>query len=387
MGLLDVNLKSIRVIRSELIASKDGLTTSEISKFYREYFKEPLGKSERDVENWLDSQTDLCTRSHNIHGKTVWNAVKNGDTAHVQKLVGKQKPKKKKAGTKDIIPTRIVREREQISRPPSYSRNVTAHSNIQQRTVMTRSSYEASKRMTMFDSNRNITISEKYVERNKPSTTSSNSNWGIHSNSVQGFSPRDEVSRSESPQIEEYYPKEPPRDYLERRSIAETERSNDERQTDFGSTNSDSQTSCVGRPSKTGTSRYKLSREGMKRFLIDQVSKNGQVQFEYLHEVFNKEFIVKRLKMKPLALDKFSEIMKPIFVSDLNNQNGIVSLPKRDTCTDKEIQTDSSLCKEPCARCEERDSLESVMLGFESRIMSLISELVLKKRKRNPFHE
>ena len=36
---------------------------------------QPLGKSEREVEDWLDTQTNLCSRSRNIHGKTVWHAV------------------------------------------------------------------------------------------------------------------------------------------------------------------------------------------------------------------------------------------------------------------------------------------------------------------------
>ena len=65
MGLRDVDEKSIRgmthtgdrypchkvtpdalflVIRSELIASKDGLTTYEISNFYKDYFKEVNGQ-------------------------------------------------------------------------------------------------------------------------------------------------------------------------------------------------------------------------------------------------------------------------------------------------------------------------------------------------------
>ena len=74
---------------------------------------------------------------------------------------------------------------------------------------MTRSHYEASKRMTMLDSNRNLTIvnhNEKYVERNKQ--PSANNNW--ENNSSPSFSPRDGVSRSESPKMDEYYPKNPP---------------------------------------------------------------------------------------------------------------------------------------------------------------------------------
>ena len=70
--------------------------------------------------------------------------------------------------------------------------------------------------------------------------------------------------------------------------IINSDGTNDERQTDFGSTNSDSQMSRGDRRTKkTSGSRYKLSREGMKRFLIDQVAKNGHLQFEYLHEVKN----------------------------------------------------------------------------------------------------
>ena len=70
------------------------------------------------------------------------------------------------------------------------------------------------------------------------------------------------------------------------RSEDNSDGTNDERQSDFGSTNSDSQMSRGDRrANKTSRSRYKLTREGMKRFLIDQVSKNGHLQFEYLHEV------------------------------------------------------------------------------------------------------
>jgi len=366
MGLRDVDEKSIRVIRSELIASKDGLTTYEISNFYKEYFKEPLGKSEREVEDWLDTQTNLCSRSRNIHGKTVWHAVTNNDTAHVQKLVGKQKPKKKK--TKELpIST------------SAYTRTVHASN----RTVMTRSHYEASKRMTMLDSNRNLTIlnpNEKYAERNKQPITN---NWD--NNSSPSFSPRDGISRSESPKMDEYYPKDPPPRDLERSiEIINSDGTNDERQSDFGSTNSDSQISRgVSRPNKTSGSRYKLSRDGMKRFLIDQITKSGNLQFEYLHEVFNSDFMVKRLKQKPITSEKFSEIMK-YFSNELhfNHLNGTVTLRKKDT--DKGTQTELSMNKVLCTRCEDRDNLESVMLGMESRIMSLIEKL-LKKRKRNPF--
>jgi len=366
MGLRDVDEKSIRVIRSELIASKDGLTTYEISNFYKDYFKEPLGKSEREVEDWLDTQTNLCSRSRNIHGKTVWHAVTNNDTAHVQKLVGKQKPKKKKS-TKELPMS-----------TSAYTRTV----HTSNRTVMTRSHYEASKRMTMLDSNRNLTVvntNEKYVERNKQPSVN---NW--ENNSSPSFSPHDGVSRSESPQIDEYYPKDPPPRDLER-SIVDSDGTNDERQSDFGSTNSDSQISRgVSRPNKASGSRYGRSREGMKRFVIDQVAKIGHVQFEYLHEVFNNDFIKKRLKCKPITSEKFLEIMKPIFANELqfNHLNGTVSLPKKDT--DKGTQTELSMNKVLCTRCEDRDNLESVILGMESRIMSLI-EKMLKKRKRNPF--
>ena len=70
------------------------------------------------------------------------------------------------------------------------------------------------------------------------------------------------------------------------RSEDNSDGTNDERQSDFGSTNSDSQMSRGDRrANKTSRSRYKLTREGMKRFLIDQVAKNGHLQFEYLHEV------------------------------------------------------------------------------------------------------
>jgi len=368
MGLRDVDEKSIRVIRSELIASKDGLTTYEISNFYKDYFKEPLGKSEREVEDWLDTQTNLCSRSRNIHGKTVWHAVTNNDTAHVQKLVGKQKPKKKKS-TKELPMS-----------TSAYTRTV----HTSNRTVMTRSHYEASKRMTMLDSNRNLTVvntNEKYVERNKQPSVN---NW--ENNSSPSFSPHDGASRSESPKIDEYYPKDPPPRDLERSiDIINSDGTNDERQTDFGSTNSDSQMSRGDRRTKkTSGSRYKLSREGMKRFLIDQVAKNGHLQFEYLHEVFNSDFMVKRAKLKPMPSEKFSEIMKPIFSNELhfNHLNGTVSLRKADT--DKGTQTELSMNKVLCPRCEDRDNLESVMLGMESRIMSLIEKL-LKKRKRNPF--
>jgi len=378
MGLRDVDEKSIRVIRSELIASKDGLTTYEISNFYKDYFKEPLGKSERDVEDWLDTQTSLCSRSRNIHGKTVWHAVTNNDTAHVQKLVGKQKPKKKKS-TKEL-PMSIVRSSASQCKPTSYTR--TVHAN---RTVMTRSHYEASKRMTMLDSNRNLAIvntNEKYVERNKQPSAN---NW--ENNSLPSFSPNDGVSRSESPQMEEYYPKDPPpRDLARSKEMINSDGTNDERQSDFGSTNSDSQMSHGGRPTKTSGSRYKLTREGMKRFLIDQVAKSGIVQFEDLHEVFNNDFMVKRLKRKPITSEKFSEIMKwsMKFCNELHidHLNGTVSLPKKDT--DKGTQTELSMNTVLCTRCKDRDNLESVMLGMESRIMSLIEKL-LKKRKRNPF--
>ena len=84
-GLLHLFL----VIRSQLIASKDGLTTYEISNFYKDYFKEvnlyffghmitffqSLGKNDREIEDWLDTQTNLCSRSRNIQGITVWHAV------------------------------------------------------------------------------------------------------------------------------------------------------------------------------------------------------------------------------------------------------------------------------------------------------------------------
>ena len=112
--------------------------------------------------------------------------------------------------------------------------------------------------------------------------------------------------------------------------------------------------------------------------------------------------------------EKFSEIMKPIFSNELhfNHLNGTVSLRKTDT--DKGTQTELSMNKVLCPRCEDRDNLgkrfnsrsqtilrnchfkltnqevrfnrskESVMLGMESRIMNLIEKL-LKKRKRNPF--
>ena len=67
--------------------------------------------------------------------------------------------------------------------------------------------------------------------------------------------------------------------------IMNSDGTNDERQTDFGSTNSSQTSRGDRRAKKTSGSRYKLSREGMKRFLIDQVAKNGHLQFEYLHEV------------------------------------------------------------------------------------------------------
>jgi len=375
MGLRDVDEKSIRVIRSQLIASKDGLTTYEISNFYKDYFKESLGKNDREIEDWLDTQTNLCSRSRNIQGITVWHAVTNNDTAHVQKLVGKQKAKKKKS-TKEL-PMSTVRSSQ--CKPSAYTRTVHASN----RTVMTRSHYEASKRMTMLDSNRNLTIvntNEKYVERNKQPSAN---NW--ENNSSPSFSPRDGVSRSESPKMDEYYPKNPPPRDLERSQSINSDGTNDERQSDFGSTNSDSQMSRGDRRgNKTSGSRYKLSREGMKRFLIDQVAKNGHLQFDYLHEVFNSDFMVKRCKGKPITSEKFLEITKPVFSNALhfNHLNGTVSLRKTDT--DKGTQTELSMNKVLCARCEDRDKLESVVLGMESRIMSLIEKL-LKKKKRNPF--
>ena len=155
--------------------------------------------------------------------------------------------------------------------------------------------------MTMLDSNRNLTVvntNEKYVERNKQPSAN---NW--ENNSSPSFSPQDGASRSESPKIDEYYPKDPPPrgkflnlepthkfiyhlDLERSIEIIHSDGTNDERQTDFGSTNSDSQMSRGDRRAKkTSGSRYKLSREGMKRFLIDQVAKNGHLQFEYLHEV------------------------------------------------------------------------------------------------------
>ena len=130
-------------------------------------------------------------------------------------------------------------------------------------------------------------------------------------------------------------------------------------------------------------------------------------------QVFNSDFMVKRAKLKPMPSEKFSEIMKPIFSNELhfNHLNGTVSLRKTDT--DKGTQTELSMNKVLCPRCEDRDNLgnrfnfkviddftviskltnyelkfnrckESVMLGMESRIMNLIEKL-LKKRKRNPF--
>lgn len=153
--------------------------------------------------------------------------------------------------------------------------------------------------MTMLDSNRNLTVvntNEKYVERNKQPSAN---NW--ENNSSPSFSPQDGASRSESPKIDEYYPKDPPPRgktlTFERKNkpfhldlersieIMNSDGTNDERQTDFGSTNSSQTSRGERRAKKTSGSRYKLSREGMKRFLIDQVAKNGHLQFEYLHEV------------------------------------------------------------------------------------------------------
>ena len=67
--------------------------------------------------------------------------------------------------------------------------------------------------------------------------------------------------------------------------------------------------------------------------------------------------MVKRCKGKPITSEKFLEITKPVFSNALhfNHLNGTVSLRKTDT--DKGTQTELSMNKVLCARCEDRDKL------------------------------
>lgn len=185
------------MLRSELIASKDGLTTHELCRCYRNFFQKELG-SHREVEAWLYERTELCRRHPT---KDVWLAVQNEDTAHVQKLVGKQKPVKRKTGSVQTSTsqarsssTQAMKEAEQRRTTRSTATNsfdeYSSYTPRGERTIMTRSQNtfgRNNKSTTSSSFSRSIKkVNEKYEDYNDLP----NSNW--ESNSMQSYSPCDD---------------------------------------------------------------------------------------------------------------------------------------------------------------------------------------------------
>jgi hypothetical protein len=61
---------------------------------------------------------------------------------------------------------------------------------------------------------------------------------------------------------------------------------------------------------KAKTNQKQATTDGMRKFLTDQIRKNGgEIEFEELLKFFNMEFMVTRLKKRPISSEKFGQIV------------------------------------------------------------------------------
>jgi len=85
--------------------------------------------SQRDIEEWLRAQSDLCSQTgRNYSGEPVWAAAKNKKTEHVQILVDSQKNTKRKGGRNSYYLTKERKrplDRSRSDYPVSKIKNIS----------------------------------------------------------------------------------------------------------------------------------------------------------------------------------------------------------------------------------------------------------------------
>lgn len=310
MVLADITPRTIQVIRSHLISSKEGLSTHEINSHYKEFFGHQLGR-ENEVEEWLLTRSDLCRPKMNSYGAKIWGAVLTEETAHVQKMVQKQKTKPKKKPKELVRPMHLNHV--------SSSRRVITRSQAKSKPLLEnpkRSNLDYNRNMLFPDPYRKERIREKEY-RSEVSDTNYDVNRSVGSslNSSGSRSPEHEPMNTNWTQAKKYKEHDEWSREVEKRTETFPQRT-EILYKQYGDKEGSSGSSIIPKTKrrievKTKVNQKQATTDGMRKFLIDQITKSGGViEFGELLQFFNLEFMVTRLKKRPISSEKFGEIMK-----------------------------------------------------------------------------
>ncbi|KAF0287050.1 Tudor domain-containing protein 5 [Amphibalanus amphitrite] len=111
-----------RDVRSLLISAKSGLAIQDLYRDYQSLVFSPLPFRQLGFQTaraFLQSIPDVCRCQLLPGGDCLVTAVADSSTAHIQKMVERQKPSQKRGATARVLASRYVR-RSTPARPPNY---------------------------------------------------------------------------------------------------------------------------------------------------------------------------------------------------------------------------------------------------------------------------